>query len=347
MNLSVFQKYLVIVNAISLMVAFMTHFPEIVALLDSHKDPLLFPGMDWIDVCNEMLFTYISLLLLYFLNEKLFHFNNSHVEISWKKLLCAFVVTWIASSLIAKGFIFLHQRLDIPAIDATLHHYLHPLRDFLISIMVTGSSYLMYQNHKSNCIQLENRQLRAENIENQYEALKNQFNPHMLFNSLNTLSALIRESPDKAQNYLQELSHVLRYTLQDNDSHLVSLEEEMTFVNSYIYLMKMRYEDNLVFDLDISPKALQKELPPMTVQMLVENAIKHNEISNRKPLHISITAVNDTLSVSNPIQSKITSNNRSTRIGLDNLAKRYRLLFMKNIEISNENNVFTVTIPLI
>ena len=168
-----------------------------------------------------------------------------------EKLLLSFLVTWIASNLLGKGFVALHQHFDIPAIDALLHHYLHPLRDFLISVVVTGSCYLMYQNRKSNMVLLENQQLRTENIANQYETLKNQLNPHMLFNSLNTLSTLIRESSDKAQDYLRELSRVLRYTLQDNDSHSVTLAEEMDFVHAYLYLLKMRYEENLNFDIRI------------------------------------------------------------------------------------------------
>ena len=102
----------------------------------------------------------------------------------------------------------------------------------------------MYQNRKSNIVLLENQQLRTENIANQYETLKNQLNPHMLFNSLNTLSTLIRESSDKAQDYLQELSRVLRYTLQDNDSHSVTLAEEMDFVHAYLYLLRCVMKDD-------------------------------------------------------------------------------------------------------
>lgn len=135
------------------------------------------------------------------------------VVIGWKKVVASFVLTWVGSNLQGKGFVLCHQYFDIPAIDAMLHHYLHPLRDFLISCIVTGSSYLMYLSRKSRMVLLENQQLRTENLQNQYETLKNQLNPYMLFNSLITLSSLIRESPDKTQDYLQELSRVLRYTL--------------------------------------------------------------------------------------------------------------------------------------
>lgn len=346
MKLSDTNKYMIIVNAISLMVASITHFPEMIYLTDPSGGSTLFQGMEPADVVVEIIFTYVSLLILYFINEKLFHFTRGNSEIGWAKVAGSFAVTWIASSLMGKGFVFIHHHLGIPAIDATMHHYLHPLRNFLISVIVTGSNDLMYLSRKSGKIQIENQQLRAENMENRYEALKSQLNPHMLFNSLNTLSALIRESPEKAQLYLQELSRVLRYTLQDNSTHTVLLSEEMDFVYSYIYLLKMRYEDNLQFDIGISAEALRKKVPPMSVQMLVENAVKHNEISNRNPLRVSISTDADSLSVSNPLQPRISGVN-GMKIGLDNLSRRFNLLFHKDIEIRTGQNVFSVTIPLV
>lgn len=337
------NKDLLVLGIISATVAFLTHFPELIALSGDHS---LFPGMRPADVANEVIFTFFSLLLLFYLNIKLFRFPNGLIHIGWKQLLLSFVLTWIASSLLGKGFVFLHRHFDIPAIDAMLHHYLHPLRDFLISCIVVGSCYLMHLNKKSRIMLLENQQLRTENLLNQYEALKNQLNPHMLFNSLNTLYALIGETPAKARNYLRELSQVLRYTLQDNETHSVSLEEEMKFVRSYLYLLKMRYEDNLNFDMRLTDETLSRRLPPMSVQMLVENAVKHNEISNRRPLTIRIRSVGKTLEVGNRLQPKLTRDG-STQIGLDNLSKRYRLLFKQDIEVKTENNCFIVVLPLI
>ena len=252
----------------------------------------------------------------------------------------------MGSNLLGQGYVGLHHWLSIPAIDASLHHYLHPLRDGLISIIVTGSCYLMYLNRKSRRMLVENQMLRTANLVNQYESLKSQLNPHMLFNSLNTLNSLIRETPGKAQDYLQELSKVLRYSLQENDSHRVTLEEEMNFVRSYMYLLQMRFEENLVFEVEVAPEALSKTLPPVSVQLLVENAVKHNEISNRHPLHIRIRTDKDSLSVSNPIQPKLTASS-GTHIGLSNLSKRYQLLFGREIEVKEEKNHFIVILPLI
>ena len=340
------DKYVVVLSVVSVMVAFLTHFPELISLFDHSGQNNLFPGMRWMDVTNEIFFTFISLLLLFSLNTVVFHFNRASVVIGWKTIVLSFVVTWVVSNLLGKGFVFLHHHFDIPAIDAMVHHYLHPLRDFIITSIVTGTCYISYLVHKSQLVSLENQQLRTENLVNQYEALKNQLNPHMLFNSLNTLRSLIREVPDKAQDYLQELSRVLRYTLQENENQSVTLREEMDFVRAYIFLLKMRYEENLSFDIKVDEKMSAHRLPPMSVQLLIENAVKHNEISSRRPLVIYIQTVDDKLKVFNPIQPKLTSS-AGTRIGLSNLAKRYRLLFKKEIEVKEENEMFIVIIPLI
>ena len=298
------------------------------------------------DVANEVWFTFLSLLLLFAINTRLFHFNQASIKITGTKILLSFILTWILNNLLGQFFVFLHNTLDIPAIDAMVHHYLHPLRDFIISCLVTSSCYIIYLIRRQQQVSVENEQLQAENIRNQYEVLKNQLNPHMLFNSLNTLQSLVRENQNKAQDYIQELSRVLRYTLQSNDSQSVSLREEMDFASAYIFLLKMRFENNLQFDIQINKSFETYHLPPMAIQVLIENAVKHNEISNRKPLTIHIsTDTEGFLAVSNTIQPKWTAT-PGTGIGLVNLAKRYRLLFKQDIQIT-EDKEFTVRIPLI
>lgn len=340
------DKYILAVVVISVVVAFLTHFPELISLFDHSGQNSLFSGMSMADVANEILFTFVSLLILFAMNTVLFGFNRPTARITWGKMILSFVLTGFASNLLGQGFVFLHHQFDIPAIDAMVHHYLHPLRDFIITCIVTGSCYMIHLIRKSQQVSVENEQLRSENLVNQFEALKNQLNPHMLFNSLNTLRSLIRETPDKAQDYLQELSRVLRYTLQGNECMSVTLREEMEFVSAYNFLLKMRYEDNLEFDIRIEEEAETLQLPPMSVQLLIENAVKHNEISNRHPLVIRVCTTGKQLTVSNPIQRKKTASG-GLQIGLANLAKRYSLLFKEEIEVREDNNTFIVTIPLI
>lgn len=340
------DKYILAVVVISVVVAFLTHFPELISLFDHSGQNSLFSGMTMADVANEILFTFVSLLILFAMNTVLFGFNRPTARITWGKMILSFVLTGFASNLMGQGFVFLHHQFDIPAIDAMVHHYLHPLRDFIITCIVTGSCYMIHLIRKSQQVSVENEQLRSENLVNQFEALKNQLNPHMLFNSLNTLRSLIRETPDKAQDYLQELSRVLRYTLQGNECMSVTLREEMEFVSAYNFLLKMRYEENLEFDIRIEEEAETLLLPPMSVQLLIENAVKHNEISNRHPLVIRVCTTGKQLTVSNPIQRKKTASG-GLQIGLANLAKRYSLLFKEEIEVREDNNTFIVTIPLI
>lgn len=340
------DKYLLSTVIISMVVAVLIHFPELASLFDRFESHSLFPGMRFMDVANEVWFTFLSLLLLFAINTRLFHFNQASIKITGTKILLSFILTWILNNLLGQFFVFLHNTLDIPAIDAMVHHYLHPLRDFIISCLVTSSCYIIYLIRRQQQVSVENEQLQAENIRNQYEVLKNQLNPHMLFNSLNTLQSLVRENQNKAQDYIQELSRVLRYTLQSNDSQSVSLREEMDFASAYIFLLKMRFENNLQFDIQINKSFETYHLPPMAIQVLIENAVKHNEISNRKPLTIHIsTDTEGFLAVSNTIQPKWTAT-PGTGIGLVNLAKRYRLLFKQDIQIT-EDKEFTVRIPLI
>lgn len=346
------KKYIQLTILVSLVVGFLIHFPELVSLTDTLEQQALFPGMSSAEVLFEVGYTFISLLVLFAINTFLFQFNNPAVRMLWWKVLLSFVLTWILSRFLGELFVYLHHNFKIPAIDAMVHHYLHPVRDFIISLIVTGTCYISYLIRERQEVLLQNGKLVTENIQNQYQALKNQLNPHMLFNSLNTLQSLVRESPEKAQNYIRELSRVLRYTLQENDTHTVTLREEMNFVDAYIFLMKMRYEDNLQFVIAVDAECMDYALPPLSIQTLVENAIKHNEISNRHPLTIEIRTVfisgekEATLCIDNNLQPRRTASS-GTGIGLANLSKRYELLFGKEIQITEANGKFSVCIPLI
>lgn len=340
------DKYFSVILLISAVVSALIHFPELLMLSDGTRGDLLFPGMKWSDVMNEILFTCVSLLVLFYINYRFIFYGSIGLRSDWSRVLCSFMITWVVNSVFAKLFVFMHHQMDIPAINALIHHYLHPLRDFILTVIVTGTSYMEILIRRKQSMEVENQQLRAESLLNQFEALKHQLNPHMLFNSLNTLGSLIREAPDKAQDYLRELSRVLRYMLQGNESQSVTLAEEMKFVQAYIFLLQMRYEKNLIFDIRIDEEALSRQLPPMAVQMLLENAVKHNEISSRKPLLIRVVGDEHRIRVENPLQPKLTEST-GTRIGLANLTKRYRLLYKEEIQIQEEDHHFVVTLPLI
>ena len=339
------DKYMLSTLIISAVVAVLIHFPEVLSLSDSFEQHALFPDMAFADVVNEVVFTFISLLILFRVNTLIFRFNAPVSRMTIAKMVLSFLLMWVISSLLGQLFVLLHRHFNIPAIDAMVHHYLHPLRDFIMACIVTGSCYIIHLVLQQQRIIVENQELRTESILNQYEVLKSQLNPHMLFNSLNTLQSLIRESPPRALDYTQELSRVLRYTLQSNESQCVTLSREMQFAEAYIFLMKMRYEENLIFRIEVDERLYALLLPPMSVQILVENAVKHNEISKRNPLTITIRTEGEILTVCNPIQAKRTAT-PGPGIGLDNLAKRYRLLLRKEVQISTCDGIFCVRLPL-
>ena len=326
------NKYVLIVNAISIMVAFLTHFPELITLSNPYSaDGLSFPGMHWADVGNEVLFTYLSLLFLFFLNEAVFRFNSDMVSIGWKKVVCSFVLTWVVSNLLGKCFVYLHQHFDVPAIDAMLHHYLHPLRDFLITCIVTGSCYFFHQNRKSRKMLLENQQLRMENVINQYEALKSQLNPHFLFNTLNNIYSLIAINQDKAQYAVHDLSRMLRHVLYENNQHFVSVDKEFEFMKSYIELMSLRLPKSTRLEVSIPERGNRAMIAPLLFIPLIENAFKHG-VSSTQESFINIKLElqeNNRLNclVENSNYPKKDNDRSGSGIGLTNLKRRLELLY--------------------
>lgn len=196
---------------------------------------------------------------------------------------------------------------------------------------------------------LANEQLQSERLITHCEALEQQTNPHFLFNSLNTLGGLIGVDDNAAQHYLQQLAYIYRYVMQQHQHHAVTFADEMAFVDTYCDMMQIRYGQNLNIVRRIDPAVLQFQVPPISVQLLVENAIKHNVISDRHPLTITIEAEGSTLRVSNPRQPKQDEpeSNASNHVGLENLNQRYKLLFQQEIQIKQTPDSFIVELPLI
>lgn len=219
------------------------------------------------------------------------------------------------------------------------------IRDFSFMVVVELVTKLLRTLYERNNIRVENEALRAENITTHYEALKSQMDPHFMFNSLNTLQSLIDTDTAKAHDYVQELSQVLRATLQSKE--VVTLEQELQGVQAYCNLMQIRYGDSLKFDIQIDSRYLHCMMLPLSVQGLVENAVKHNVISSKQPLKVDIiTTEAGLLKVANPIQPKIMEE-AGNGIGLQNLMERYRLKWNAEVGIVNDGQHFEVTLPLI
>ena len=210
--------------------------------------------------------------------------------------------------------------------------------------MLYGWVYVL--NSKQQAVVMENERLKNENLTTRYNLLVGQINPHFFFNSLNSLAMLVREKHDeKALTYIDQLSYTFRYIIQNGQSTLMTLDEELKFVEAYSYLFKIRYADKLFFDIDIEEKYRTWTLPALSLQPLIGNAVKHNTITRSKPFHISIRTENGWLVVSNPKVPKLEPE-PSTGIGLENLRNRWHLITGRDIEIIDTDKEFVVRMPL-
>ncbi len=207
-----------------------------------------------------------------------------------------------------------------------------------INVIMHGRGFLLSWRQVS----IDNEKLRTEQVFTQFQSLKNQVNPHFLFNSLNALSSLVYEDQDKAVEFIRKLSQVYRYVLEKKDEEVVPIEDEIAFLENFIFLQKIRFGENLHFEINGNVKGY---LPPLALQMLVENAIKHNVISENHPLEIKVDFKEDFCIISNSIKAKLSKD--STGIGLNNLKERYQYLSDKQVVIKNDGKSFMVELPIL
>lgn len=192
---------------------------------------------------------------------------------------------------------------------------------------------------------LEAEILRNEKLASQYQSLKDQLNPHFLFNSLNVLSNLVYENADKSAEFIQKLSRIYRYVLEAQKEEIIELEREVDFATNYLELQKLRFEDSLQFSVDI--KEQTGMIPPLSLQLLLENAIKHNIISEENPLFIHIFRKQDNLWISNTFQPKSSQTESSTGVGLQNIKMRYQLISNREMEVIQTKDEFLVKLPIL
>ncbi|GAB2807386.1 sensor histidine kinase [Ferruginibacter profundus] len=227
--------------------------------------------------------------------------------------------------------------------DMLIHSNSAALFCTIMIIAIYESIYFMHELRHSV---EETENLKRENLAAQLNALRTQVNPHFLFNNLNTLSSLIPENPDHAVDFVQQLSKVYRHILEVKDEKSISLKDELEVLNAYTFLLKTRFDKNLQVNISIPTEKLQKKIVPLSLQILMENAIKHNIVSSDKPLHIDVFTENGSLVISNNLQMK-NQVNESTGIGLDNIRNRYKLLSDAPVKVTENETNFTVSIPLI
>ncbi|SKB83828.1 hypothetical protein SAMN05660776_0044 [Salegentibacter holothuriorum] len=224
-----------------------------------------------------------------------------------------------------------------------MYTYLFPL---LFTTIISLFFHLIYFYKALQEKKVKEQKIIAGTASAKFDALKNQLDPHFLFNSLNVLSALIDENPEQAQKFTSALSKVYRYVLEQKNKELVNLEEELKFAKTYMDLLKMRFEDAIIFNFPSMLERPEAKVVPLSLQLLLENTIKHNTVNSENPLEITIVEEDRNLVVENNIQPKKILK-RGSGVGLSNIQQRYGLLTDRKVEVFNENQVFSVKLPLL
>lgn len=219
--------------------------------------------------------------------------------------------------------------------------YVAIIVSFAVSIVFLSIGF--FQSWKNSLLEAEN--YKAEMLRYKYESLQNQINPHFLFNSFNVLSDLVYEDQKKAVNFISQMSQLFRYVLDSRDKELVPIAEELDFISSFAYLLQTRFEDKLSIQIDVESTG-DELIVPMTLQLLIENCVKHNEISASKPLHIHIFRDDTTIQVANKLQPKLVGD-RSRGTGLNNLVQQYSFFTKRQIIVNETHQDFVVKVPLI
>ncbi len=214
----------------------------------------------------------------------------------------------------------------------------------ILFILAVYEAVFLYDQWKTAL--LEQERVKQEHVRSQLEGLRSQVNPHFLFNSLNTLMSIIPDDSQLAVSYLQRLSKVFRYVLENRDEQLISLETELDFIENYIFLQKERFRENLRITMDVPDNLKSLKIVPLSLQILFENAIKHNIVSEKKPLTVEVFVRDDKIVVRNNLQRKSQVMD-STKFGLDNIRNRYHFFTEATVDVQEDAQYFTVAIPLL
>ena len=227
------------------------------------------------------------------------------------------------------------------------HEISMTIGSLLVTFLVLGIYEILGFRQQLQTVELEKERLLKENVHSQLESLRNQVNPHFFFNSLNTLAYLIPEDPEKAVNFVRKLSQTYRYILDIRDKQLATLEEELEFLKAFISLLKERFGENLQVEVAVQPELMQRRMMPLALQMLIENAIKHNVVSAQHPLHLEIRSDGaNRLVVKNNLQRK-NQPEPGAGLGLENIRNRYRLVGQQQVEVVETPQEFLVFLPLL
>jgi len=299
-------------------------------------------------------FSYTTLygFMLYYANAILFMKLDeifSKERFNSKRILIGF----IGSFIISVGVIFLLRIFEDVIIEGSslaLFFEKEKFSNYLVTIIMTFvvtlvfHTFYFYKAYQES--RLKEQKIIAGTANAKFESLKNQIDPHFLFNSLNVLSSLIEENPENAKQFTTSLSKIYRYVLEQKDKELVTVSEELTFAKTYMKLLKMRFENSITFELPTDFENPDAKVVPLSLQLLLENTIKHNVVSENKPLHIKIYIKDNFLVVENNLQKKEVLQDRKG-VGLQNIVSRYAILSERKVLIDETKETFAVYLPIL
>lgn len=270
-------------------------------------------------------------------------------RIGIKRLLVGFIASFVVSVFI---IVLLRMFEDVVMEGKTIRQYFADERisNFYVAIVITLvitlslHIFYFYKNYQEN--RVKQQKIIAGTASAKFETLKNQIDPHFLFNSLNVLSSLIEENPENAQRFTTSLSKVYRYVLEQKDKELVSVAEELAFAKTYMNLLKMRFENSVFYEVQENLTNQDAMVVPLSLQLLLENTVKHNVVSQQKPLRIRIFEQNGYLVVQNDYQKKEVLQDRRG-VGLQNIISRYAIVTARKVQIEQDEKHFTVKLPML
>ena len=282
-----------------------------------------------------------------------YFFNYIRKVLPWetsskKQLIYGFIGSLVLSTLV---LVFLKYFIEVIIYNQDPSTFLKGSKTYFffgisITIIIILMFYVFYF-YKSVAQQKVNEsQIVAKTETAKYESLKSQIDPHFLFNSLNVLTSLISENPERAEKFTTKLSKVYRYVLEQKNKDLIPLSEELEFAKTYMELLKMRFEDSIEFNISDKITNVEYKIVPLSLQLLLENAVKHNVINNEIPLAVNIYEENGFLVVSNNLNKK-TSLSKGTKLGLNNIKERYNLITKKLVSVNQTKDEFVVKLPLL
>lgn len=288
-----------------------------------------------------ILIVYPDLLVIRFLNNK-YGWNRKIVLRIFIQLVSAITIAIIPGILLTLLAYAINPYTDELARVIIINCMIASV----VNIMLMAALEAWFFFRENRLSRQRNEQLEQELTGIRFEVLKSQINPHFMFNSLNVLSSLISQDTGKAQQFIDEFSLIYRYVLETIEKQVVRLSDELEFARSYIFLQQIRYGENLIFRIDLDADLMDRWLPPLSLQVIMENAIKHNLIADNRQLIVEIYEKEGWLIVRNNLQRKVSSGT-STGVGLINLTRRYGLICREEPSYRVENGHFVVKLPLI